>query len=117
MRVPWFNWRASGRSEDASLAACDAPGERTPDEILLALRLIPRYHIRLTLDSSPMSLYPLQPLGAALTAMLGMERAQRALGELAEGGFAIIATCPLELAEHYRDELTRYGAPCDIQPV
>jgi len=119
MRVPWFNWRSSGHSVvvgRTSWAACVAH-ERTDDEIALALRLIPLYRVVLRVDVPLAPQRAWWPLGwsAALASMLGPERAQRALREASEGGAALIAICPRELAEHYCDELARHALPCDIQ--
>ncbi len=118
MRVPWFNWRASERDDDAQRAVC-APHERSDDEIALALRLIPLYQVRLQVGAAHMPEPLWWPLTwrASLTAMLGAERAQRVLFEARARGVAVIAVCPHELAEHYRDELARHALPCDIAPA
>jgi hypothetical protein len=115
MRVPWFSWRSSARSEDASWAV-SAPRERTDDEVSLALRLIPLYHVLLQLDDprTPTRLRCTPGWRATLTAMVGAERAQRILSEAHATGVAVIAVCPRELAEHYRDELLRRALPCTI---
>ena len=119
MRVPWFNWRASARDEDAVCETTCAPRERTADEITLALRLMPLYQVRLQLDDATLEqrLWPPCEWRAILTAALGDARMQRALRDLAEHGVAIIAVCPREHAEHYRDELARLALPCVIQPA
>lgn len=117
MRVPsWFNWRASGR--DASWHVY-TPQARTDDEIFLALRLIPQYRVLLSVDDPQEPLRLWWPLGwrATLTASLGAERAQRALSDAVEYGFAVLAVCPREVAEHYRNELARYALPCVIEPA
>lgn len=118
MRVPWFNWRTAARSADTSWALC-APHERTSDEVALALRLIPLYRVVLQIDSphAPQRLWWPLDWRATLTAMVGAERAQRILCEAHATGVAVIAVCPRELAEHYRDELLRHALPCDITPA
>jgi hypothetical protein len=96
-----------------------APHRRTDDEVSLALHLIPLYHVLLQIEdpSAPTRLW--WPLGwrATLTAMVGAERAQRALCEACACGVAIIAVCPRELAEHYCVELARRSLPCVIEPA
>jgi len=120
MRVPWFNnWRASAREDNAVWTTGCAPHERTADEITLALRLIPLYHVRLQLDDATQEqrLSPLLAWQAPLLATIGAERTQRALRDIATQGVAILAVCPRELAEHYRDEFARLTLPCVIQPA
>lgn len=119
MRVPWFHWRASGRDDAASWAACCVSRERTDDEIALALRLIPLYQVRLQVDEAGAPKRQWWPLHwrATLTTMLGADQALRALCEVAERGVAVIAVCPRELAEHYCAELARYALPCAIMPA
>ncbi len=118
MRVPWFNWRTSVRGNDASWTLC-APRERTSDEVSLALRLIPLYHVVLQVDDAHAPVRLCWPLGwrATLTAMVGAERAQRILCDAHATGAAVVAVCPRELAEHYRDELLRHALPCVITPA
>lgn len=119
MRVPWFNRRASGREDNAVWMTGCAPHERTADEVTLALRLIPLYQVLLQLDDTTLEqrLCPSLAWRTTLTATLGDERALRSLRDLAERGVAVIAVCPRELAEHYRDELARLSLPCVIQPA
>ncbi len=119
MRVPWFNWRAPGREDTGSWTACYAPHERSDDEIALALRLIPLYHVRLRIDAphAPARLWWPLDWRATLIATIGAERTQRALRDVAERGEAILAVCPRELAEHYCDELARHALPCEIAPA
>lgn len=119
MRVPWFNWRSLAREDDAFCVANDAPHERTADEVMLALRLMPLYQVRLQLDDATLEqrLWPPCDWRDPLTAALGEERARRALSDFAERGAAVIAICPRELAEHYRDELAQLALPCVIQPA
>jgi len=118
MRVPWFNWRTSVRGADASWTLC-APRERTSDEVSLALRLIPLYHVVLQVDDAHAPARVSWPLDwrATLTAMVGAERAQRILCDAYATGAAVVAVCPRELAEHYRDALLRSGLPCGITPA
>jgi hypothetical protein len=118
MRVPWFNWRVSGSRDEAARIAC-APRERTEDDISLALRLIPLYHVLLQVDDprAPMRLWWPLDWRARLTATLGAERALQALCEASERGVAVLAVCPRELAEHYCDELARQSLPCGIEPA
>jgi hypothetical protein len=118
MRVPWFSRRSSGRSEDASWTVC-APHGRTDDEVSLALRLIPLYHVLLKVDdpAAPARLWWPLDWRVTLTAMVGAERAQRALREACACGAVVIAICPRELAEHYCDELARRSLPCAIEPA
>lgn len=118
MRVPWFPWRVSGRSEVVSRTMC-APRERSDDEVALALRLIPLYHVFVQIGDPHRAAHLTWPLiwRTTLMATLGAERAQRAMNEIRASGFAIIAVCPRELAEHYRDELVRHALPCGIAPA
>ena len=118
MRVPWFNWRTSVRDADASWTDC-APHRRTNDEVSLALRLIPLYHVVLQIDDAHADARLWWPLDwrATLTAMVGAERAQRIFCDAHATGAAVVAVCPRELAEHYRDELLRHALPCVITPA
>lgn len=115
MRVPWFNWR----NEDISWTECHAQHERSADEIALALRLIPLYRVLLLsrAANAPLMRWWSPESRAALIRLLGAERARRALQDITELGVAVIAVCPHELAEHYRDELARLALPCAIQPA
>ena len=117
MRVPWFNWRSSVRS-DETRAVCASRG-RADDEVWLALRLIPLYQVSLRLDdpATPGRLWWPLTWRVTLAAMVGVERAERILREAWVTGMAVIAVCPLEVAEHYRDELARYALPCAILPA
>lgn len=119
MRVPWFNWRAAGRDEDVSRTACCVRRERTADEIALSLRMIPLYRVQLLSRAAdaPLARWRSPDGRAMLAQLLGAERAERALRDITELGVAVIAVCPLELAEHYYDELTRLALPCAIQPA
>lgn len=119
MRVPWFNWRAIWRDEEISWADCYTQRERTADEIALALRLIPLYRVLLLSHAAdaPLMRWWSPESRAALTRLLGAERARRALQDIAELGVAVIAVCPRELAEHYHEELARLALPCAIQPA
>lgn len=92
---------------------------RADDEVLLALRLIPLYQVLLRIDDSaaPARLWWPRTWRATLVAMVGVERAERILREALASGVAVIAVCPRELAEHYRDELARYALPCAIMPA
>ena len=118
MRVSWFNWRSTGRGDNASRTIC-AARERTADEVSLALRLIPLYRVLLQVDDprAPARLWWPLSWRTTLTALVGAERAQRILSEARATGVAVIATCPHELAEHYRDELARYALPCVVTPA
>lgn len=115
MRVPWFNWLNS-RGDEASKALICVPQRRTDVEIDLALCLIPDYAVVMRIDD------PLSPLQRCwpitwlqtLTLSLGSERAQQALHNIREHGYARLAVCPLESAEHYCDELTRLNLPCHV---
>lgn len=115
MRVPWFNWLNS-RGDGASKAVMCAPQQRTDVDIDLALCLIPQYAVVLQIDDSlaPLQLWwPISWL-QTLTHSLGAERAQQALYDLREHGYARLAVCPRESAEHYCDELARLNLPCHI---
>jgi hypothetical protein len=96
-----------------------APRERSDDEVALALRLIPLYHVFVQLGDPHRAAHLTWPLiwRTTLMATLGAERAQRAINDIRASGFAIIAVCPRELAEHYRDELARHALPCGIAPA
>lgn len=118
MRVPWFPWRVSGRGEAVSWTMC-APRERTEDEVALALRHIPLYRVFVRVGDPRRAARLTWPLAwrNILMSTLGAERAQRAMSEIRASGFAVIAVCPRELAEHYCDELARYTLPCGITPA
>lgn len=118
MRVPWFNWRAAWRDEDISWVECGAQRERPADEVALALSLIPLYRVQLLscAANAPLMRWWSPESRATLARLLGVERARRALQDIAELGVATIAVCPHELAEHYCDQLTRLALPCAIQP-
>lgn len=115
MRVPWFSWLNS-RGDGASKALICAPQRRTDGDIDLALCLIPHYAVVLKIDDPLAPLHLCWPITwlQTLTQSLGTERAQQALRDLREHGFATIAVCPRESAEHYRDELARLNLPCHI---
>ncbi|HEU5343403.1 MAG TPA: hypothetical protein VFU60_03575 [Ktedonobacterales bacterium] len=118
MRVPWFPRRVTGRGEAVSWTLC-APRERSDDEVALALRLIPLYRVFVRVGDPRRAARLTWPLAwrNILLSTLGAERAQRAMSEIRTSGFAIIAVCPRELAEHYRDELARHSLPCGIAPA
>ena len=118
MRVPWFPWRVSGRDEAVAWTMC-APRERSDDEVALALRLIPLYRVFVRVGDPHRAARLTWPLAwrDILVSSLGAERAQRAMSEIRDSGFAVIAVCPRELAEHYRDELARHALPCGIAPA
>lgn len=116
MRVPWFNWRASGRG--AAEDVC-APRMRTEDEMYLALRLMPLYRVVLVVDAPDARERLWWPLEwrATLIRLLGAERAQQVLSDAIANGAAVVATCPRELAEHYSEELARRALPCLVEPA
>ena len=117
MRVPWFPWRVPGRDEAVSWTTC-APHERSEDEVALALRLIPLYRVFVRVGDPHRAAGLTWPLAwrDVLLSTLGAERAQRVMSEIRTSGFAVIAVCPRELAEHYCDELARHALPCGIAP-
>jgi hypothetical protein len=119
MRVSWFNWRGASRSVAASPTTTCAPRPRNDAEIDLALCLIPHYQVRLQVDNpfAPQRIAPPASWLASLTETLGAERAQQALAEFHAQGAAVLAVCPLELAEHYCVELARLALPCRITPA
>lgn len=115
MRVPWFNW-LNGRGDEASKTVICAPQQRTDVDIDLALCLIPHYAVVLQIDGPLAPLHLCWPINwlQTLTQSLGTERAHRALHDLREYGYATLAVCPRESAEHYCDELARLNLPCHI---
>lgn len=124
MWVSWFGWRAASRRNSARGEAQSQRGEarpltlppRGPEDIALALRLLPLYRVIVERDGASTTTYP-AIWQAKLAAALGEERCQRALRELALRGAADIALCPRELAEHYANELARQAIPCYIEPA
>lgn len=117
MRVPWFNWMGS-RVESAKTVAW-APSQRSDADIDLALRLIPQYALVLQIEKRVPPQGPGLATGwrRALNESLGMERAERAFGELSAQGRAVLAVCPRETAEHYCAELRRLAVPCMVTPL
>ena len=110
MRVPWI-WPFPQRREGFTAP----PRQRTDDEITLALSTLPLYQVRLTpgqVDRATCEAFtrPLNPL-------VGPERAARILADVLRDGSGVVATCPRELAEHYRNELLRRALPCVIAPA
>lgn len=119
MRVPWFNWRGASRGVAISPTTACVARPRSDAEIDLALCLIPHYQVCLQIDNPFASerLTPTESWLVSLTATLGAERAQQALAEFHARGVAVLAVCPLELAEHYCVELARLALPCRITPA
>ncbi len=112
MRAPWFGRFAQKRDW---ACAVKAPRQRSDDEVILALSTLPLYHVVLTLGQRESA-----AAGAffrILAPMVGEERAARILADARRAGHALVATCPRELAEHYRDELVRRALPCAIEPA
>jgi ATP-dependent Clp protease adapter protein ClpS len=112
MQMPWFGRFTHRRDRDC---VTPAPRRRSDEEISLALSTLPLYRVILTPDTE-------DGRGAlirshALTPFVGAERAARILAETARAGTGMVATCPRELAEHYRDELARHALPCAIEPA
>ncbi len=112
MRVPWLGRFALKREQ---VYAIKQPRQRRDEEIALALSTLPLYRVMLTLsqrDGATAGVF-----SRTLAPMVGEERAARILADAARAGVALIATCPRELAEHYRDELGRRALPCAIEPA
>lgn len=91
------------------------PHERSEEQIKLALGSLPLYTLQLTICEHDHA--RLVARVAPLRALIGPERAAQALANLLRTGSAALATCPRELAEHYRDECARHGLPCTIIPA
>ncbi len=111
-RVPWFGRFTLKRDREY---AGGTPRQRPDDEIALALSTLPLYRVILTLGQRDGA--ATGPFFAILAPLVGEERAARILADARRAGVALIATCPLELAEHYRDELARRALPCAIVPA
>ncbi|HEU0026827.1 MAG TPA: hypothetical protein VFQ25_06890 [Ktedonobacterales bacterium] len=110
--MPWFGRFTHRRDRDC---VTPAPRPRSNDEITLALSTLPLYRVLLTPGASDSAGALIH--SRALTRLVGAERAARILAEVARAGAGLVATCPRELAEHYRDELARHALPCAIEPA
>lgn len=91
------------------------PRQRTSDEILLALSTLPLYQVLLTLGEADRA--ACATFATPLIPLVGQERTARILADALRDGAGVVATCPRELAEHYRDELLRRALPCAIAPA
>ena len=112
MQVPWFGWFAHKRDQEW---AAKTPRQRSDEEITLALSTLPLYRVDLRLsqrDGAESAVF-----SHVLAPLVGEERAARILADAMRAGVAPIATCPRELAEHYRDELARHALPCVVEPA
>jgi ATP-dependent Clp protease adapter protein ClpS len=116
MRMLWFG-RFSPRFTPKRDPLCveRTPRTRPDDEIALALSTLPMYCVILTL--SPRDREAVATRAGSLTRMVGEERAARILADAGRAGAALVAVCPRELAEHYRDELERHALPCVVEPA
>ncbi len=113
MQMPWFGRFTHRRDRDC---VAPTPRQRSDDEVALALSTLPLYRVVLTLSSQGDA--ALSAISShALTRLVGEERAARILADTMRAGTALVAICPLELAEHYRDELMRHALPCAIEPA
>lgn len=112
MQMPWFGRFTHRRDRDC---VTPAPRRRSDEEVTLALSTLPLYRVILTPDKDDSLAAIIR--SHALTHFVGAERAARILAETARAGAGLIAVCPRELAEHYRDELARHALPCVIEPA
>jgi ATP-dependent Clp protease adapter protein ClpS len=112
MQMPWFGRFTHRRDRDC---VAPAPRHRSDEEIELALSTLPLYRVILRPGKGDGVSSLIRPY--TLTRLVGAERAARILAETARAGAGLVATCPRELAEHYRDELARHALPCAIEPA
>lgn len=121
MRILWFGRssepaRAPGAvAKGRMIAALKAPHPRTDAEVTLALSTLPRYDVLLL--PGPRDAATAAAWARVLAPALGERRAASVVAEAARAGMALVATCPRELAEHYRDALIRQALPCAIEPA
>ncbi len=112
LRAPWFGRFTQKRDWAGEVKASR---QRSDEEVILALSTLPLYRVVLTHGC-----HDGEAAGAffrILAPMVGEERAARILADARRAGCALVATCPRELAEHYRDELSRRALPCAIEPA
>ena len=114
MQMPWFGRFTHRRDRDC---VTPAPRHRSDEEIALALSTLPLYRVVLTPGKGDGPSALIRSHALTLTRLVGAERAARILTETARAGAGLVATCPRELAEHYRDELARHALPCAIEPA
>lgn len=112
MRILWFGRFEPKRHPESAIRTSRL---RPDDEIELALSTLPLY--RVVLRWNPRDSEASDARSSSLARMVGEERAARILADAARVGAALVAVCPHELAEHYRDELARHALPCVVEPA
>ena len=90
------------------------PVIETPGEVERKPDILPPYSVILHNDDHNEMLYVVQSLLKSVP-KLGTTRAMQIMLEAHRRGKAIVTTCPLELAELYRDRLIGFGLTATIE--
>jgi ATP-dependent Clp protease adaptor protein ClpS len=116
--VGWLGAQRRGLAGCGHAATAGARGQQTEAERQSARRtaLLPPYHVILHNDDVNEMGYVVRSLLRCVPG-LSREQATAIMLEAHHHGQAVVTTCPLELAELYRDRLESCGLTATIEPA